>query len=842
MSPQVVDIPMEQADLDLQASLRTLCGLLERSEQWADRYDRNGLSAQAIRDLRRDAVRAHRASRRRLCVGLFGPSGAGKSFLIGELGRGGTSELMISRQGVDAGPVAFLKRINPNKADEATAVVCRLTTQPQVVPERPGTFVARMLSHADVLKSLATGFVYECEFPDVEGVAERCVRLFEEEIPPGEGTDPFLEALDDAWAYVEETFDNRPYFRAILRKVNIRRRIREVGGPLSPEQRRLLASTLWGMGTTPAIDLLYSHLIGALERLGQPEYLEIDQEAVIFAREDESAGDESRSSTIVDATILRDLMQGKHGTVPTYCGEGASKVVEMEKATVSALVAELCLPVERGEEKSARRIVDVADILDFPGARAGRAGAGGKSALLPEQLGNDPEGRRNVVELFKRGKLTYLFEGYCREREITVLNFCIDGFERPECHDVVPQVTRWVEERYPQFDNLEAEELEHPCLFLCLTKFDKLLQGVEEGGGVEKRWHATVWKIVGFFDRAQNSWMTNWGRVAGRPFGNWFWVRNPEFAVNPKPLEEAKRHYLQTPAVRKFIRDYQRKWEAAAPQSLDDQEHTGIALLASSILRKLRPEVKRRELAETLRATKAKLEEILGRHYVSPRPDDRAEAARKSANRFIELMREREKYGLFGPLLDALGLPAELVHRRIESISEGAGMFIIPPASQMEQFVDGLVEDWLQHVKRVLQKEDGLMRLIGEEAATVTGFVEQLAVRARSSEFRNAFIDSIRFFFEHPQGLQSFRQPLTAVCCRTWSDFVTTLGYTLQPAPDPKVPPKLTRDVPWRRYMKQWERYMEELYVGNCAEPQRIPEGNDMLGAILEELRAIPAE
>ncbi len=840
MSPQERDIPMEQEDLELQASLGKLCELLQRSEQWADEYDENGFSAQSIREMRREAARAHSASRRRLCVGLFGPSGAGKSFLIGELGRGGDSELMITRQGTQAGPVAFLKRINPNKADEATAVVCRLTTYPQVVPERDGTFVARILSHADVLKCLATGFVYECEFPDVDELGRRCAQLFETSIPKGRGDDPFLEALDDAWAHAEETFDNRPYFRAILKNMNIRQRIRQVGGPLSAEQRRLLASTLWGMGETPIIDVLYSHLMNALDKLGHPTYIEIGQDAVIFAS-DADEGD-SRASTIVDATILRDLMQGEHGSVPTYSGPEGTPVVQMEKATLSALVAELCLPVQETKQtdgQSGRRIVDVADILDFPGARAGRAGAGGKSALLPSQLGHDDEGRRNVVELFKRGKLTYLFEGYCREREITVLNFCIDGFERPECHDVVPQVTRWVQERYPQFNNLDQEELEHPCLFLCLTKFDKLLQGVQQGGGVGQRWHATVWKIVGFFDRAQNSWMTNWGGMPDRAFGNWFWVRNPEFAVNPGPLEEAKQYYLQTQAVQKFIHGFQEKWEAAAPQATDDREHTGISLLAASMLKKLRPEVKRRELSEFLAKAKAELEEILGRHYVSPQRDDRAEAARKSASRFIQVMRERERYGLFGPLLDALGLPIEIVHRQIEEAIKSD--IFMPTEVQMRKFVEGLVDDWLRHVKRVLQKEDGLMRLIGEEVTTVTGFVEQLAMRARSREFRDTFIGSIRFFFEHPQGLESFRQPLTAVCCRRWSDFVTTLGQPLEPVPEPELPPKLTRDVPWRRYMRQWELYMEQLYVGNCSEPQKVPEGNDMLGGILEELRGIPA-
>ena len=89
MSPRMVDIPMAQEDLDLQASLKRLCDVVNEAEAWASQYDKPGLSAQAIRGIRRDAERAYKASKRRLCVGLFGPSQSGKSFLIGELGRGG---------------------------------------------------------------------------------------------------------------------------------------------------------------------------------------------------------------------------------------------------------------------------------------------------------------------------------------------------------------------------------------------------------------------------------------------------------------------------------------------------------------------------------------------------------------------------------------------------------------------------------------------------------------------------------------------------------------------------------------------------------------------------------
>ena len=834
MSPQVVQIPMAKEDLALQKSLGSLCELLVEAEDWASRYDRAGLTAQGVRNIRRDAERAYRASKRRLCVGLFGPSGAGKSFLIGELGRGGDQVLRISRPGTNAAAVPFLENINPNMADEATAVVCRLTSYPQVQPERPGTFAARILSASDVLKCLATGFVYECKYPEVEGLTKRCQDMMEP-LPRGRGEDPFLEVLDDAWSYVEERFDTHHYYVPLLRRSDIRSRLGRIGGPLNEDQRRMLASTLWGMGDTPAIDFLYAHLVGALGQVRHVDHIEIDQDAVVSIGKGEQ--DETKNpSTVVNARILNDLMHGGYGTVPVYFGDGAASNVQMEKATVSALVAELSLPVEPMTGQAEPRIVDVADILDFPGARTGRAGAEGESGCLPEKLQNDREGLRNVVEMFKRGKLTFLFEGYCREREITVLDFCIDGFERPECHDVVPQVTRWVETRYPRFDALGDEELTSPSLFLCLTKFDKLLQPAI-GVGIEKRWDSTIQKIVSFFDRAGNSWFTNWGQSPGRCFDNLFWVRNPSFPVEMEYLPETEASYMVSKTVQRFMQDYSEKWRSSIPADALDKHHTGIPLLARLIQRKLRPEIKRRELEDKLMVMGSMLDEVLARHYVSVDNDERIEAGRKSARRLIALMREHEEDCLFGPLLAAMGLPREIIRRQLGSMTEG----VVPvlTSRQMDNFVEALVEDWLDHVRKLLQKEDGLMRLISQDAATVTGFVEQLALRAKSPAFRRDFTDSIAFFFEHPLGLEHFSLPLTAVCCRKWSDFVTTLGYELQPQADPETPPRLSRDVPWRRYMKQWEDYLEELYVANCSTEQEIPEGNDILGEILNRLRAI---
>ena len=844
MSPQVSEISMDQADHGLQARLDGFCQLLEKAEQWAGQYRRDGFAASKVRPIRREAERARRASRRRLCMGLFGPSQAGKSFLIGELGRAADKQLLISNP-AGGEPISFIERINPNRKDEATAVACRLTVAPQVTPERSGTFVARVLSHGDLLKCLATGFAYECDFPELRVIDEPLEAIFRE-VGQGGGNGPFIEELDEAWSYVERSLPSMPYFHEMLKTHDIRGRLARVGGPLTTGQRVTLASSLWGMGSMKAIDTLYSHLHAALEKIRGAEYIELDQDAVVW-RGDDAQADNGEAFTIGDARILSDLMTGERGTVNLHvAANGQLETVQLQKATASALVAELSLPIERMQRDSETDIVDRADILDFPGARAGKAGGSG---LDTAALSGGSDAVANVVELFKRGKLTYLFEGYCQDREINALVLCVDSVENIECHHMRGQVQRWIETRYPRFDALGEDELDSPSLFVCLTKFDKLLDP-SRGLGSEKRWESPIEKLRGFFgtgegpqtadDRrslaqpsrssAQN-WFIRWGRQTNRRFDNLYWVRNPIYPVSLEQLDEHHANYLRCGLVRDFVHDYEVKWDEVRPP-----EATGIRYLARSVVGKLRPEIRRQELQDQLHVMWGEVTEILSREYVAVESDQRASDARKDAERLLQLMHKHEMDCLFGPLVDRLCLPEQIVRRQLDEVNEG--MVPVLTDQQVSGFVKRVTGDWLDHVRGCV--EDGtLKRFLSDDPQALNRFVEQLASRARKRTFSEDFADSILFFFEHPLGLPRFRQPLTAICCRKWSNLVTTLGYSLEPAEEPVLPPKLTRDVPWRRHLDHWDRHMVRLYVDNVEELEEVPEGNEELGQILKQLAAV---
>ena len=100
----------------------------------------------------------------------------------------------------------------------------------------------------------------------------------------------------------------------------------------------------------------------------------------------------------------------------------------------------------------------------------------------------------------------------------------------------------------------------------------------------------------------------------------------------------------------------------------------------------------------------------------------------------------------------------------------------------------------------------------------------------------DSFCQDVRFFFEHPLGVNAFPHQVAAICFRKWSDFVSTFGYPMNVATDPVFPPRLQRDLPFRRFVEHWYKHLEEMYTGNCHSEGRIPAGNDMLRKVLMNL------
>jgi hypothetical protein len=571
--------------------------------------------ARALKDLGVRARKLAGAWGRPPCLGFFGPSQAGKSFLVGALlsHELGSLEVQCPSRVLD-----FLKEINPAKGVESTGVVTRFSTQPAPgqKPLTRGDFHCQLLSLELVLESLATGFLVECTSPAVDPErVEKCLR--DARLQAGPAAPPaYLEAWENVWHDLSKKYQDRhPYLNDLRRQRALldaawKNEVKTAPGWL------LVFSLLWGgPGHAADLDAVLRLLVQGLDAVGHARTVEVALEHV-------------RASTggvsVIDAGCLNSLGTGKTPVrvFAQDAGTGPGREVAVEPGVLSALIAEIRLPLK----PVAGSLLDKVDILDFPGGRALKGINGfGRAELNTNKL-------ENAVEVYKRGKLTFLFEQFSLDREITALCLCSPGPTKPEAVQLQSQVESWIQTRYGAPSPTSPQEVDDPSLFIALTKYDMSL-GALRSDNAKDRWDSRVQEAcVDFWAKSGNSWITNWG-ARGAPFANMFWIRNPYAdqmqSVKPGTPDYAtiKGGYLESRAVQRHLKSFAEKWLALE----GDDEATrlpksGVPLLAQSLRRKLSEDVKAAELRSEARAIRAELLTVL--KAMTPSKDAAEERAR----------------------------------------------------------------------------------------------------------------------------------------------------------------------------------------------------------------------
>jgi|GEM_PF-1441851 len=625
--------------------------------------------ALVLRDLLLRTRKLRRAWGRKQSLGLFGPSQAGKSFLVGALLSHELGSLKVLSRG---GEVDFLKEINPAKGVESTGVVTRFSASP-APPLRKGDFHCELLSLEGVLHAMATGFLVECTSPplDVDRV-ERTLR--EARLEAGPPAAPaYARAWETVWHELTKRYQDRHAY------LNELRRHPGLKGGLGSEIGTtagwvLVYSLLWGgPGYAKDLDQLMRTLVAGIEQLGHAEAVEIGAAHVRASSDAPSVIDASclnalgTSRTLVPATAI-DAGYGASFGGGRGPAEGSTRDVALDPGVLSALIAEIRLPL-KGVGGS---LLDKADILDFPGGRALK----GINGFGPSELNT---GRlENAIEVYKRGKLTFLFEQYSLDREITALLLCSPGPTKPEAIQLQSQVESWLSIRHGSATPKDAKEIEQPSLFIALTKFDMSL-GALRSDNAKDRWDSRVEEAcIDFWARGHGSWLHNWGTKA-RPFTNLFWIRNPYAdqmqALEPgaPDYETVKQGYLSSRAVATYIASPEEKWLAV--EGYDPStglRKSGVPLLATQLRAKLNDDMKGKELTAEARAIRTELLAVL--KSLTPSRDEaeararRLEDARQLVGAMGAEMARRCTGAVFGEFVDRIVAPERELEAEVRKV------------------------------------------------------------------------------------------------------------------------------------------------------------------------------
>ncbi len=635
-------------------------------------------------ELRRAGRAFHKcqaAAMRKMCVGVFGPSQSGKSYLISTLARDSKGSLMANFNGQH---YDFITEINPEGGKESTGLVTRFTTtQPQNAPQGHPIHL-RLLTECDVVRVLANTYYADCEHkesPDQESLLADMKNL-ETHYTSAHNNEVSSDDMEELREYILRNFASRP--RVQLLQKAFWQRAMELAPGLPLQGRAQLFSLLWDK--VENFTELYLKLCHVLQTLGRAEEAFCPIEALI-----------PRDKSIIDVTLLHDLLQSNSQEQDTLSLVGnTGKSATIARSLVTALTAEITIPMlEKPDD-----FFDHTDLLDFPGYR---------SRLKLDDVRRELTRQGTLENLFLRGKVAYLFERYCAEKELTSMLLCI-GPGNQEVQDLPRAIQQWIASTHGETPERRAQSTKSPALFFVLSKMDMEFEKKKGTPSVNERWTTRFQSSLLDFFGKNDDWPRNWD--GKKPFNNVFLLRNPNFRfeaiftfegdkeVGIRPdqeqyVQEVRQAFLRSPLTQAHVVDPEKVWNAA--MKLNDG---GISLLRAALRPLCNPALKREQICVTLHQNMEKVQTILEPHFKSHDKEDerkRKDALTRKLASILAKIIEAQRFGEFLRAFQVLDhdLYALYFKAEQERLHQGeSGSAVIGERVQAESLLSELFDDF----------------------------------------------------------------------------------------------------------------------------------------------------
>ncbi len=630
---------MQQEDRQLAATCQQLQESTKQALEWlSHNKDKIGTEFESINtDLRR-AGRIYKkceiAAMRKMCVGVFGPSQSGKSYLISALAKDAQGTLIANFNGISHD---FITEINPAGGKESTGLVTRFTTTalsnlPDGYPIR-----LRLLSECDVVRVIANTFYADCEHketPNQESILAELSQLDTQTTTSNQNINS--DDIEDLREYLYNNFASRPRVQLLQR--TFWHKAMELAPKLDLQGRAKLFAIIWD--GLEEFTNLYLTLCKALESLEFTAEAHCSLEALI-----------PRELSIIDVALLKNLSDASTNK-DLLNVMGPNKIIQLPRCIVTALTAEITIYMSEKPDD----FFDHTDLLDFPGYR---------SRLKLEDVRKELSRDGMLENLFLRGKVAYLFERYCAEKELTSMLLCI-GPGNQEVQDLPRAVQQWIASTHGESParRAKANNETGPSLFFILTKMDMEFEKKKGTPSVESRWCTRLQSsLIDFFGK-NDDWPTNWD--GKNPFNNLFLLRNPNFRCEAifnfehdkevsirqeqhNYVAEVKNAFLNSPLVKAHVKNPQNVWDAA--MALNDG---GVELLRKELRPLCNPALKRRQIIITLAQSLERINTALSAHWKSDNKEE--ERARKDilARNLIAIISKIAETQRFGEFLRSL--------------------------------------------------------------------------------------------------------------------------------------------------------------------------------------------
>ena len=482
------------------------------------------------------------AERENPAIAAYGESQVGKSYLMSNILQRDGEPFLVRVNGRD---YDFIEEMNPITHDtEATGVVTRFSSYLRNAElfseEHP--IMMKTLSVSDIVLILCDGY-YNNLVDYTSDSAEEINRLAEDfyqrYVSQPEGANRAVTEDDvlDMKYYFKTYINNAQLYNQSAFFDRISLIIRRV--PVSG--LREIFANLWHRD--PHITAHFDRLLALAEKLSFSRIVYLPVEAVLRNGHNEN--------TIMSVQCLNGLgneagtnacdvyLRGESGDFTTVsrlskselaaiCSEVVFRIGEEYLESSSAydftMIDDPLTVGKISREKVKKDILRYNDLLDFPGARS------------PKKHMNDKLGDLSIInEIYLRGKVTYLFNKYCENRELSALLYCHHQ-KQTEVSTLYITLNDWVNKYVGDTPERRRRTLETTNgispLFYIATKFnidmsEEQSDAKNERQAIDGRWEERFTKVLytQCFNAKSVDWVRNWS-APGERFHNSYLLRD----------------------------------------------------------------------------------------------------------------------------------------------------------------------------------------------------------------------------------------------------------------------------------------------------------------------------
>lgn len=606
--------------------------------KWVDSYlkneDRDNTNYE-LKKYRRYLKNIRGVVPKKTVVALFGKSQVGKSYLVDSiLSTTQEKKLQIPNYADNGKLHSFIGELNPPGGKESTGVVSRFSIEKNDHAYSLPIEI-KLLSPKDIILILCDTYYSDIKYyerhikkAEIAQFLEDLNLLFSGNLQEHLTEDDVYDIKD----YLEKYFADKEVIFAfqdskfwdIVSAAIIK---------IEPEKWFHVFELLWGKNDR--FSRLFNKLIAELKTLDFSDKVFADFNALLI-----------KDGSILDVQRIFELDADQN--VPVRVETTLKQTKNVLRSKLAALTYEVTIPVKETLAQEKTFLNDV-DILDFPGARA-RERYDEKD--IPELEVKD------FYNFYRRGKVSYLFNRYTENYEISSLLFCIDH-EQLEVKELPILLNNWIKYYIGKdikdrtatllpFSSANSR-LINP-LFIIFTKANIMLQhkDIDKSGDYDYKWETRFKSIfVNEFCKGYD-WHEKWvvRNNTEECFKNLYMLRSfdhPEsiyegFLANGKELKIVddrvdymkglQRSFVNNPFNRQHFYDPETSWHAFTDLNKDGSEFIieNITPIANNAIRTNR-------YINLLNEFKENAIKIVNSHYHSDQADDQIrKAAREGAD------------------------------------------------------------------------------------------------------------------------------------------------------------------------------------------------------------------